>query len=144
MHLIHRRNSFRAAPITVQHAKNNEKINFLTPYIVTEICGDGNGVNSLTIKNLDTNKEEKLEVPVIFEFVGYEVNNQILQQQDGSFLCDVDSYGSVVVDLKMHTNLPGLFAAGDIRINAPKQVVCAAGDGAQAALETIAYLEQNH
>ena len=44
----------------------------------------------------------------------------------------------------MHTNVAGLFAAGDIRIDAPKQVVCAAGDGAQAALEAIAYLEQKH
>lgn len=144
VHLIHRRDGFRAAPVTVQHAKSNELINFLTPYVVTEICGDENGVSGLTIKNLNTNKEERLEVPVIFEFVGYEVNNQILKQEDGSFLCEVDSYGSVVVDLKMHTNVAGLFAAGDIRIDAPKQVVCAAGDGAQAALEAIAYLEQKH
>lgn len=144
VHLIHRRDGFRAAPITVEHAKQNEQINFLTPYIVTEICGDSSGVNSLMIKNLDTNKEEKLEVPVIFEFVGYDVNNQMLLQKDGSYLCDVNEYGSVLVNLKMHTSIEGLFAAGDIRVDAPKQVVCAAGDGAQAALEVIAYLEQKH
>lgn len=144
VHLIHRRDGFRAAPITVEHAKQNEQINFLTPYIVTEICGDSSGVNSLIIKNLDTNKEEKLEVPVIFEFVGYDVNNQMLLQKDGSYLCDVNEYGSVLVNLKMHTSVEGLFAAGDIRVDAPKQVVCAAGDGAQAALEVIAYLEQKH
>lgn len=144
VHLIHRRETFRAAPVTVEHAKNNEQIHFLTPYIVTEICGDTHGVHNLMIKNTNTGQEEKLEVPVIFQFVGYDVNNQILLQNDGSYLCEVDENGSVRVNLKMHTSVPGLFAAGDIRIDAPKQVVCAAGDGAQAALEAIAYLEQKH
>ena len=59
-------------------------------------------------------------------------------------MCDVNEYGSVLVNLKMHTSVDGLFAAGDIRVDAPKQVVCAAGDGAQAALEAIAYLESTH
>ncbi len=141
VHLIHRRNTFRAAPVTVEHAKSNEKISFLTPYAVEEICGDKMGVTKLKLKNIDSGSVSELEVPVIFQFVGYEVNNQILLQSDNSYLCDVDKYGSVIVDLKMHTNVAGLFAAGDIRIDAPKQVVCAAGDGAQAALEAIAYLE---
>lgn len=143
VHLIHRRDGFRAAPITVEHAKKNEKINFLTPYSVSEICGDNAGVTHLMIKNLTSNEETKLEVPVIFEFVGYDVNNQILKQTDGSYICDVNEFGSVIVNLKMHTSVKGLFAAGDIRIDAPKQVVCAAGDGAQAALEAIAYLESH-
>lgn len=144
VHLIHRRDGFRAAPITVEHAKKNENINFLIPYTIREICGDSNGVHSLILQNTETGAEETLQVPVLFEFVGYEVNNQILQQADGSYLCDVDSYGSVQVNLKMHTSVPGLFAAGDIRVDAPKQVICAAGDGAQAALEAITYLEQKH
>lgn len=141
VYLIHRRDTFRAAPITIEHAKKNPKIEFLTPYQVTEIMGDENGVNNLTIKNLRTNQESDLAVPVIFEFVGFEVNTQILKQEDGNFLCDMDQYGSVVVDLSMKTNVPGLFAAGDIRTSAPKQVVCAAGDGAAAAIQAILYLE---
>ncbi len=143
VHLIHRRDSFRAAPITVEHAKSNDKINFLTPYVVEEICGDDAGVTNLNIKHVDSGDSKKLEVPVIFQFVGYEVNNQILLQSNGSYLCDVNEYGSVIVDLKMHTNIKGLFAAGDIRVDAPKQVVCADGDVAQAALEAIAYLESH-
>lgn len=143
VHLIHRRDGFRAAPITVEHAKNNPKINFLIPYSVDEICGDEKGVSSLKIKNLSTNEISTLEVPVIFEFVGYDVNNQIIKQKDGSSLCDVNEFGSIKVNLKMHTNVKGLFAAGDIRVDAPKQVVCAAGDGAQAALEAITYLESH-
>ncbi|RDU66817.1 thioredoxin-disulfide reductase [Helicobacter didelphidarum] len=144
VHLIHRRDGFRAAPITVEHAKANPQINFLVPYAVEEICGDNAGVTGLKIKNLETNEISELKVPVIFEFVGYEVNNQVLRQTDDSYLCEVDRYGSVVANLKMHTSVKGLFVAGDIRIDAPKQVICAAGDGAQAALEAISYLESTH
>jgi thioredoxin reductase (NADPH) len=68
------------------------------------------------------------------------VNNEVLKQSDGSYLCDVNEYGEVIVDLSMKTSKKGLFAAGDIRIQAPKQVVCAAGDGATAAISTISYL----
>ena len=141
VHVIHRRNEFRAAPITLKHARENPQINFLTPYIVEEICGDNMGVNALKIKNTETGASETLNVPVIFEFVGYEVNNQVLKQSDGSFLCEVDSYGSVKTNLKMHTNVKGLFVAGDLRVDAPKQVICAAGDGTTAALQAIAYIE---
>ncbi|CBG40233.1 thioredoxin-disulfide reductase [Helicobacter mustelae] len=143
VYLIHRRDGFRAAPVTIEHAKNNEKIEFLTPYVVEEILGDAMGVVGVRIKNTQTNEERKLDVPGIFIFVGYDVNNQILKQKDGKMLCDTDEYGSVLVDLSMRTNIPGFFAAGDIRVQAPKQVVCAAGDGATAALQAIAYLDSH-
>ncbi|RDU74048.1 thioredoxin-disulfide reductase [Helicobacter anseris] len=144
VYLIHRRDAFRAAPVTVEHAKQNEKIEFLTPYAIEEIKGDNMGVTGLLLKNLQTNQTKQLDLPGIFIFVGYDVNNQILKQEDGSMLCDVDEYGNVIVDLSMRTNIAGLFAAGDIRIQAPKQVVCAAGDGANAALQAIAYLDSLH
>ncbi|MCE3036229.1 thioredoxin-disulfide reductase [Helicobacter sp. faydin-H20] len=143
VYLIHRRDAFRAAPVTVEHAKNNEKIEFLTPYVVDEILGDNMGVTGVMVKNIETGEARKLDVPGIFIFVGYEVNNQVLKQEDGSMLCEVDEFGSIVVDLSMKTNVAGLFAAGDLRIQAPKQVVCAAGDGATAALQAIAYLDSH-
>lgn len=141
VYLIHRRDAFRAAPVTLEHAKKNEKIEFLTPFVVEEIKGDSMGVTGILLKNIQTEEKKELQIPGIFIFVGYEVNNQILKQEDGSMLCDVDQYGSVVVDLSMHTSIEGLFAAGDIRIQASKQVVCAAADGATAALQAIAYLD---
>lgn len=144
VYLIHRRDGFRAAPVTIEHAKNNPKIEFLTPAVVEEIKGGAGGVSSVVFKNTQTGEVRELGVPGIFIFVGYEVNNEILKQEDGSMLCACDSYGSVVVDLSMKTNLEGFFAAGDIRTNAPKQVVCAAGDGATAALSCIAYLDAQH
>ncbi|WP_104708797.1 thioredoxin-disulfide reductase [Helicobacter felis] len=141
VHLIHRRETFRAAPVTLEHAKENPKIEFITPAVVEEIKGDVGGVNALSIKDLKTGVVRELSVPGLFIFVGYEVNNEILKQEDGSMLCACDSYGSVLVDLSMKTNLKGLFAAGDVRTQAAKQVVCAAGDGATAALSAIAYLD---
>ena len=59
-------------------------------------------------------------------------------QEDGKPLCELNDYGEVIVDLSMKTSVEGLYAAGDIRIQAPKQVVCAAADGATAALQAIA------
>ncbi|EQD91774.1 thioredoxin reductase, partial [Helicobacter pylori PZ5026] len=126
VYLIHRRDGFRCAPITLEHAKNNDKIEFLTPYVVEEIKGDASGVSSLSIKNTATNEKRELVVPGLFIFVGYDVNNAVLKQEDNSMLCECDEYGSIVVDFSMKTNVQGLFAAGDIRIFAPKQVVCAA------------------
>ncbi|GAA8656785.1 thioredoxin-disulfide reductase [Helicobacter pylori] len=143
VYLIHRRDGFRCAPITLEHAKNNDKIEFLTPYVVEEIKGDASGVSSLSIKNTATNETRELIVPGFFIFVGYDVNNAVLKQEDGSMLCKCDEYGSIVVDFSMKTNVQGLFAAGDIRIFAPKQVVCAASDGTTAALSVIAYLEHH-
>lgn len=144
VYLIHRRDAFRAAPITLEHARNNDKIEFLTPFSPVEITGDKLGVTGIIIEHTQTKERKELAVPGVFIFVGYDVNTQVLRQDDGSMLCACDEYNSVIVDLSMNTNISGLFAAGDIRINAPKQVVCAAGDGATAALQAIAYLDSAH
>lgn len=144
VYLIHRRDAFRAAPITLEHARNNDKIEFLTPFSPVEITGDKLGVTGIIIEHTQTKERKQLAVPGVFIFVGYDVNTQVLRQDDGSMLCACDEYNSVIVDLSMKTNISGLFAAGDIRINAPKQVVCAAGDGATAALQAIAYLDSAH
>lgn len=143
VYLIHRRNEFRCAPITLEHAKSNDKIEFLTPYSPLEILGDNMGVTGILIKNNETGKEKKIEVPGVFVFVGYDVNTQVLKDGNGNLICDTDEYGSVKVDLSMKTSVKGLFAAGDIRTAAPKQVVCAAADGATAALQAIAYLDSH-
>ena len=87
------------------------------------------------------NEITRLNVMGVFIFVGYEVNNSVLKQEDGNMLCECDEWGSVKVDLSMRTNVEGLFVAGDLRVQAPRQVICAAGDGATAALSVLAYLE---
>jgi thioredoxin reductase (NADPH) len=110
-------------------------------YATQEILGDPMGVTAVSIRSNKTGETKKIDVMGVFVFVGRTILNDTLKQQDGSFLCKMSQSGEVVVDLKMNTSIKGLFAAGDIRINAPKQVVCAASDGAIAAIEAISYLQ---
>ncbi|EHK3563593.1 thioredoxin-disulfide reductase [Campylobacter upsaliensis] len=142
IYLIHRRDTFRAAPSTVEKVKKNEKIELITNANINEVYGDASGVLGVKLKL--KNGERDLKVPGIFTFVGLDVRNEILKQEDGSFLCKMEQGGQVSVNLKMQTNIPGLFAAGDLRQDAPKQVICAAGDGAVAALSALAYIESLH
>lgn len=139
VYLVHRREEFRAAPSTIAHARENEKIEFITSATIEEIGGDAMGVSFVDIKQ--NNEIKRLNVMGVFVFVGYEVNNSVLKQEDGSMLCECDEWGSVKVDLSMRTSVKGLFVAGDLRVQAPRQVICAAGDGATAALSVLSYLE---
>lgn len=141
VYLIHRRNEFRAAPITLEHVKNNPKIEIITPSIIEEIKGDSSGVTGIVVNNLTTKESREIQVPGIFIFVGYDVNTQVLRQEDGQMLCETNDRGQLKVDLNMKTSIPGLFAAGDVREEALKQVVIAAGDGTIAALNAIEYLQ---
>ena len=141
--LLHRRNEFRASPHTIERAKADPKIEFLTPYVIDEICGDDSGVNKLLVKNVEDNSTKEVKLDGIFVLIGHSVNNSVLMQEDGSVICQVSDSGQAIVNLKMETNIPGLFIAGDLRVDAPRQVVCAAGDGAMAALSAIKYLEHS-
>jgi thioredoxin reductase (NADPH) len=136
VYLLHRRDEFRASPSTVERVKANDKIELLLSVKVEEIIGDNMGVNGVVYKDKNDNIHT-LNVPGIFIFVGMDVNNQVLKQDDGSFLCELNQYGEVKVDLNMKTNISGLYAAGDIREASARQVVCAASDGAIAALQVI-------
>lgn len=139
VYLIHRRDTFRASPLTIEKVKKNDKIELVLNSVVNEIMGDAMGVIGVKVTDKE-GKERDLDVPGIFVFVGMDVNNSILKQEDGSYLCDLDKSGNVIVDLNMKTSIKGMFAGGDIRINAAKQVVCAAGDGAVAGIQALEYV----
>jgi len=141
VYLVHRRDTFRSAPNTVKRVENAENIELVLNSSPDEVYGDNMGVTGLRVKNRDGELRE-IEVPGIFTFVGNDVNNGTLIQEDGSFLCEMNKLGQVKVDLKMQTSTPGLFATGDMRQDAPKQVVSAAGDGAVAALSAISYVDE--
>ncbi len=140
VYLIHRRDKFRAAPTTVERVMKNPKIELILNATVKRVYGNEMGLEGVIIDK--QGKEIDLKVPGLFVFVGMNVNNDVLKQEDGSFLCDVNEWGEVKVNLKMETSVPGLYAAGDVREFAPKQVVCAAGDGATAAINVISYIEK--
>lgn len=140
VYLVHRRDTYRAAPSTIEHMKHTENIEEVTNVMVEEVYGDMSGVTGLKVKDRNSGEIRDLPTPGVFIFVGRDVLNEPLKQEDGSFLCDVNEQGEVIVDLKMRTSVPGLYAAGDVRIDAAKQVVCAAGDGATAAVNIIEYI----
>jgi len=142
VYLIHRRDSFRASPSTVERVKKIANIELITDTIIEEIEGDMMGVTGVRLKNLKTGEKSNLKVPGLFIFAGHNVNNSVLKDESGNFICDMSDWGQVIVDLSMRTSLKGLYATGDMRIEAPKQVVSAAGDGAVAALQVISYLQE--
>ncbi len=137
VYLVHRRDSFRAAPSTVERVKHTENIELILGSAVKKVSGDAMGVSSVELDN-----GKVLDVPGIFVFVGRNVNNGVLKQADDSFLCELVPSGEIKVDLRMKTSVKGLFAAGDVRSEAARQVVCAAADGAVAALEAISYVDE--
>ncbi len=143
VYLIHRRDTFRSAPSTIDRVKNTPNIELVLNAVPEEVSGDAMGVSGIRVA-LGDGETRQIEVPGVFVFVGNNVNNQVLMQEDGSFLCEMTQWGEVRVDLSMKTSVAGLFAAGDMREQAPKQVVCAAGDGAVAALQAIAYVDGHH
>ena len=140
VYIVHRRDTYRAAPSTIEHMKHTENIEEVTNVTVEEVYGDNSGVLGLKVKHKDSGEIRDLPVPGVFVFVGRDVLNEPLKQEDGSFLCDVNEQGEVIVDLKMRTSVKGLYVAGDVRVDAAKQVVCAAGDGATAAVNIIEYI----
>jgi len=141
VYLVHRRDTFRSSPNTVARVKNTENIELILNSSPDEVYGDAMGVTGIKVKGTD-GKIRDIKVPGVFTFVGNDVNNQTLIQEDGSFLCDMNEQGQVVVDISMATSVAGLYATGDMRIASPKQVVSAAGDGAVAALQVISYVDE--
>jgi len=142
VYLIHRRDKFRASPSTVDRVKRTENIELVTNTIIEEIEGDTMGVTGVKLKNLKTKDISILEVPGVFIFAGHNVNNSVLKDKNGNFICKMNDWGQVIVDLNMNTSIEGLFAVGDMRIEAPKQVVSSAGDGAVSALQVISYIQE--
>ncbi len=140
VYVVHRRDTYRAAPSTIERMKACENIEEVTNVDIEEVYGDNMGVTGLKLKSKIDGSIRDLAVPGAFVFVGRDVLNDPLKQDDGTFLCDTNEQGEIIVDLRMRTNVPGLYAAGDVRIDAAKQVVCASGDGSTAAVNIIEYL----
>jgi thioredoxin reductase (NADPH) len=141
VYIVHRRDEFRASPHEVEKLKNFDNIVQVLNHDTLEIIGDNMGVTGVMVKDKVSGEEKTLDALGVFIFVGRDVLNQCLIQDDGTFLCDMNDSGEVIVNLKMETSVSGLFAGGDMRIDAPKQVVCAAGDGAVAGIGAISYLQ---
>jgi thioredoxin reductase (NADPH) len=133
VYLIHRRDTFKAAPKTVKEVKEKENIEILYNTTVKKVYGNP-FMQGAVIETLGEEKE--LKIDGIFIFVGMRVNSNLVKD-----LCELNEKGEVKVDLNMKTTLNGLYAAGDVRENSVKQVIAAAGDGATAALNVVKYVK---
>ena len=127
VYVLHRRDSLRAQKIIQDRAFANPKMEFVWDTVVQEIRGEGR-VSELELYNRKTEKVSVLPVDGIFIYVGILPNNQLLESR-----VTLDGGGFVVTDENMHTCIPGIYAAGDIRKTVLRQVVTATSDGAIAA-----------
>lgn len=133
--LVHRRDQLRADPIIQQRAFTNPKMRFIWDTVATEIVGNGK-VNGIRLKNIKTGSEELLEVDGIFPYVGHVPNTGLFRG-----LLNMDDHGYILSDGRTRTNIPGIFAAGDVVDNIYRQAITAAAEGCQAAMEASWYLD---
>ncbi len=135
--IIHRRDEFRAGALLQKRIHENPKIKLVLNSVVKEINGEGK-VENVLVTNVKTGVEQTLTTDGIFIFVGHTPNNQMYQGQ-----LEMDKRGYIVVDAKMRTSVPGVFAAGEAADSEFKQVVTSAGMGAAAAIEANRFLTQD-
>lgn len=133
--LIHRRDQLRAAKILADRAMENEKLHILWDTVVEEVVGEML-VEKLLLKNVKTGEKSELPVSGVFMSVGQEPMTDTVKGQ-----ITLDEKGYIITDADMHTNIEGVFAAGDVREKSLRQAVTAAADGAIAASEAIKYID---
>jgi thioredoxin reductase (NADPH) len=135
--LVHRRNDFRASQIMVDRARANEKIDFLTPYVVEEVLGDST-VTGLRLRNTETGEPHEVEAHALFIAIGHDPNTALFVDQ-----LDHDANGYLITKPgSTETNVPGVFAVGDVQDHVYRQAVTAAGSGCMGALDAERYLAE--
>ncbi len=137
VHLIHRREELRASKIMQERAFNNEKIKFHFDSAITKITGDQK-IQQAVLKNLKTNEETTLDAGGLFVAIGHEPNTQLFKGQ-----IDLDDEGYIVLKNKTHTNMEGIFAAGDVHDRSYRQAITAAAFGCMAAIDVDKYLTES-
>lgn len=134
VYLIHRRDEFRGAVVLQNQIKSLDNVELVLDSTVESIIGN-DSVEKLLIKNKKTNEEKELEVDGVFIAVGTVPNTKTI-----SGLPSLDERGYIVADETCETNIPGVFAAGDVRTKQLRQVITATADGANAITSITNYL----
>jgi len=134
--IIHRRDQLRASKVLQDRAFENEKIEFVWDTVVDAIDG-GDTVKALQLRNVKTEDKSNLQVGGVFMAVGTKPNTEYL-----AGLLKLGPNGTIPVNNQMETEVPGIYAAGDIREGSIRQVVAAAGDGAIAAMAAERFITQ--
>jgi thioredoxin reductase (NADPH) len=139
--VVHRREDFRASQIMLDRARQNEKIEFITNAVIEDIHGDGK-VESVTLRDTQTGRTWEKQVGGVFVAIGHDPNTKLVVDQ-----LDHDAEGYLLTKAgSTATNIPGVFAAGDVQDHTYKQAVTAAGSGCMAALDAERFLaaEEGH
>jgi len=137
--IVHRRDEFRASPIMVDRARANEKIEFVLNAVVEEVLGEGDGhVTGLKLRDTGTGDAREIEADGLFVAIGHDPTTALFLDW-----LDHDDQGYLVTDPRStRTNIPGVFAAGDVQDHTYRQAVTAAGSGTMAALDAQRWLEE--
>jgi len=139
--VVHRRNELRASKVMIERAQKNPKIDFIWDSVVTEVVGETNALGhkkatGVKIKNVKTNKVTDFKCDGLFLAIGHQPNTKLFEGK-----LDMDSVGYLIT--KPHstaTNVPGVFAAGDVADSVYRQAVSAAGTGCMAAIDAERFL----
>lgn len=141
--IIHRRQGFRASEVMLERAQNNPKIDFILDSVVEEFLGEEkNGIRKLTgilVKNVKTDEMKELPADGVFYAIGHTPNTQLFED-----VLDMDENKYLITKGKStYTNIPGVFACGDVQDHIYRQAVTAAGSGCAAAIDSERWLGEN-
>ena len=134
--ILHRRDKFRASKILQDRVFANDKIEVLWNTVITEIEGENGAVTGVKTRNTVTGDSGHLATDGVFVFVGHLPNNDLFPGK-----LEMDEDGHLITDTKMRTNVPGVFAAGEIQDKVFKQVATSVGQGCSAAMSATRFLE---
>jgi thioredoxin reductase (NADPH) len=139
VYIVHRRDEFRASPIMVDRARENDKIEFVVNSVIDEVLGSDEGrVTGVRLRNTLTDETSELEADGIFVAIGHDPTTSLFLDW-----LDHDDQGYLVTEPRStRTNIPGVFAAGDVQDHVYRQAVTAAGSGTMAALDAQRFLEE--
>jgi thioredoxin reductase (NADPH) len=136
VYIIHRKDTLRASKPMQERAFNNPKIEFIWDSTVTEIHNNESGVNGITVENLKTGVKQIRDTDGLFYAIGHTPNTGFLKGQ-----INLDQHGFINTQNGPETNIPGVFACGDVQDSYYRQAITAAGSGCQAAIKAERFLE---
>jgi len=136
VYVIHRRDQLRAGKVLQQRAFAQPKLEFIWDTVIEEVLGE-KLLSGLKLRNVKTGQQSNLKLEGVFVAVGLMPNSQSFFK-----IVDLDDAGYIITDETMATSAPGVFAAGDIRRNSPRQVSAAVGDGVTAAMSAFKYVQE--
>ena len=138
--LVHRRNEFRASRIMLDRAHANPKIVFMTPYVIEQVHNVANKVvDKVELRHMETKELKTIPTEGVFVAIGHDPNTKVFKGQ-----LEMDENGYLITHDGPKTNVPGVFAAGDVQDHHYRQAITAAGSGCMAALEAERFLENGH